>query len=140
MELTREAWGAAWLDRLVQDLRYAVRSLRRAPVFSAVADERILSMLNTMMDISEAETGVLLLRREPVPLRALLAEVVELYEDVAEARKVTVTLEPGDELVVDGAREVFHLTVTPAPARPREVQVRSADPEARWTDHQPGLL
>src|SRR5260370_23980316 len=49
--------------------------------------DRILSILNTLMDISEAETGVLQLRREPVALRALLAEAVELYEDVAEAKK-----------------------------------------------------
>ena len=32
--------------------------------------ERILSMLNTLMDISEAETGVVQLKREPVALRA----------------------------------------------------------------------
>ena len=30
-------------------------------------------MLNTLMDISEAETGVLQLKREPVALRALLS-------------------------------------------------------------------
>jgi signal transduction histidine kinase len=67
--------------------------------------ERILSMLNTLMDISEAETGVLQLKREPVPLRDLLAEVVELYEDVADVKKVTVTLDPGAEVTVSGARD-----------------------------------
>ncbi len=67
--------------------------------------DRILSMLNTVMDISEAETGVLQLRREPVALRTLLAEVVELYEDVAEVRRVSVTLEPGDDVTVNGARD-----------------------------------
>lgn len=36
-EVTREMWGGMWLDRLGQDLRYAIRSLRRAPVFAAVA-------------------------------------------------------------------------------------------------------
>jgi len=67
--------------------------------------ERILSMLNTLMDISEAETGVLQLKREPVRLRDLLAEVVELYEDVADVKKVTVTLDPGAEVTVSGARD-----------------------------------
>jgi signal transduction histidine kinase len=62
-------------------------------------------MVNTLMDISEAETGVLTLRREPVPLRQLLADAVDLYEDVAETRHVTVTLEPGPDVVVDGARD-----------------------------------
>ncbi len=67
--------------------------------------DRILSMLNTLMDISEAETGVLQLRRESVPLRQLLAEAVELYEDVADARHVSVTLDPGEEMTVSGARD-----------------------------------
>src|SRR5206468_4153629 len=30
-EITREQWGAVWLERTMQDLRYALRSLRRAP-------------------------------------------------------------------------------------------------------------
>ena len=67
--------------------------------------ERILSMLNTLMDISEAETGVLQLKREPVPLRDLLGEVVDLYEDVADARDVSVTLEPGEDVTIGGARD-----------------------------------
>ena len=36
-EVTRETWGSLWLERLTQDLRYALRSLRRAPVFATVA-------------------------------------------------------------------------------------------------------
>ncbi len=34
-ERSREAWGGVWLERLVQDVRYAVRSLRRAPGYTA---------------------------------------------------------------------------------------------------------
>src|SRR5579872_1772222 len=34
-ESTREVWGGAWLDRLVQDLRCAFRSMRRNPGFTA---------------------------------------------------------------------------------------------------------
>src|SRR5215475_11402949 len=36
-EVTREMWGGVWLERLVLDLRYAFRSLRRAPSFTIVA-------------------------------------------------------------------------------------------------------
>lgn len=34
-EQTRDTWGARWLTGLRQDLEYALRSARRAPVFSA---------------------------------------------------------------------------------------------------------
>ncbi len=37
MEQTREAWIWMWLDRLLQDLRYAGRTLLHAPVFTAAA-------------------------------------------------------------------------------------------------------
>ena len=67
--------------------------------------ERILSMLNTLMDISEAEAGALVLKREPVALRPLLGEVVELYEDVAEQKRITVSLEAAEDVTVPGARD-----------------------------------
>jgi putative ABC transport system permease protein len=36
-ERARAAWGTEWVDRLSQDIRYAVRGMRRQPMFSAVA-------------------------------------------------------------------------------------------------------
>jgi signal transduction histidine kinase len=55
--------------------------------------ERVLNMLNTLMDITEAETGMMKLQREPLDLGQLAREVVELYEYVAEEKKITVRIE-----------------------------------------------
>ena len=99
--------------------------------------ERILSMLNTLMDISEAETGVVQLKREPVSLRDLVAEAVELYADVAEDKAVTVTLEPGPDVRIaaapDRMRQVFAnlldnaIKYTPTGGQVRVVAVREGD-------------
>lgn len=52
--------------------------------------DRVVEMLNTLMDISEAETGTMALRREPADLADLVRDTVELYEDVAEQRGVEI--------------------------------------------------
>jgi signal transduction histidine kinase len=52
--------------------------------------ERVLKMLNNLMDISAAEAGAMKLQTEPADLCQMVREVVELYEYVAEEKKVEV--------------------------------------------------
>jgi signal transduction histidine kinase len=52
--------------------------------------DRVIEMLNTLMDISEAETGTMALRLEPIDLGDLVRQTVELYEEIADERGVTV--------------------------------------------------
>jgi heavy metal sensor kinase len=73
--------------------------------------DRVLTMLNTLMDISEAETGLMKLDLQPVPLAKLVSEVVELFQFVAEEKHITVitTIAPGLHATADPnrLRQVF---------------------------------
>jgi len=66
--------------------------------------DRILAMLNTLMDISEAEHGAMRLEREPLNARELIAQAVELYRDVAEDKGIQLSTSVPSELVFHADR------------------------------------
>src|SRR4029077_3736614 len=82
------------------------RAARRALADCVEESERVLSMLNTLMDIAEAEAGMMKLQRERADLCRLVRETVELYEYVAEEKKISVKTElpAGCEALVDRSR------------------------------------
>jgi signal transduction histidine kinase len=59
--------------------------------------DRVLVMLNTLMDISEAESGAMQLQREPVVVSEVVDRAVDLYRDVADAKGVTLKWGGGSE-------------------------------------------
>jgi signal transduction histidine kinase len=72
--------------------------LREALMDCAEESERISTMLNTLLDISEAETGTMNLRLERVNLTSLIGDVVELYRYVAEEKQVKLETALPEEL------------------------------------------
>jgi signal transduction histidine kinase len=67
--------------------------------------ERVLSMLTTLMDISEAETGTMKLNLSRVELAALASEVGGLYEDIAEDAGVELKMSVPPDLSVQADRD-----------------------------------
>ena len=107
------------LDNTAHDLRTPMARLRATAetalaqpgnagaAHDALADcleesERVLTMLDTLMDIAEAESGVMKLDREPVNLTELVGQVTDLYELVAEEKQIRVVTALPEALPVLG--------------------------------------
>jgi heavy metal sensor kinase len=74
-------------------------TLREALMDCAEESERIVAMLETLMDISEAEAGTIALNIEEVQIESLIRDVVELYEYVAEEKGVEIMFQACASLV-----------------------------------------
>ena len=62
--------------------------------------DRILTLLNSIMDISEAETGTMRLKLETVNLTQLISDIVELYQYVAEDNHIVVEMDCDEDIYV----------------------------------------
>jgi signal transduction histidine kinase len=99
------------------------RQCREALVTCIEESEHILTLLNSLMDISEAEAGTMRLHREVIALAGLIQEIVGLYQYVAESKDIAIEVECGTELQITADR-----------VRMREVLANLMDNALKYTE------
>jgi signal transduction histidine kinase len=86
------------LTRLRGTAEVAMQSTADLAAREALADcveesDQVLTMLTALMDISEAESGVMLLHRAPTSIAELLRGVLDLYQLIAEDKHIAIKAE-----------------------------------------------
>jgi signal transduction histidine kinase len=99
------------LTRLQTGAQLALQHEDPAQIKEALADaveeaERLNAMLCTIMDISEVQAGALKLDLQTFPLKPVVDVLVELYDEVAQDKNITVTstIDPAGVITADRNR------------------------------------
>jgi len=110
--------------------------------------DRILKMLNTLMDISEAETGVMNLDRQAVRMGDLMDTVAEVYGYVAEEKGLGIEVQGDGDIWVEAdynrlSQALANLLdnaikYTPPQSSPLIVQAREEESEVVLSVSDPG--
>jgi signal transduction histidine kinase len=78
-----------------------VDALREALADASEESERVLTILKTLMDVAEAESGAMKLHRERTDLAELLEQVVEVYRFIADEKRITIAADLASECLAD---------------------------------------
>lgn len=108
------------------------QSLKEALMDCAEESQQIEAMLRTLMDLSEAESGILKLHNSPLNPATLIEECIELYDYVAEEKSIRLHFE-------SSFKSTAEPNINADPIRLRQVLANLLDNAIKYTP-QGGLI
>jgi len=115
-------------DALAHDLRSPITAIRgnlestlasdpsekwRDAVCEAIEGlDRLLNVLDTTLDVTEAQAGALRLDRGPVDLSSVVRQLIDLYQPAMAERRHAMTLEIQSQVIVDADEQLLHRVVS----------------------------
>jgi heavy metal sensor kinase len=98
-------------------------STRELLADSLEESDRLLTLIKTLLDVAEAQSGAMKLNKESCDVSSLIREVTEVYEYVAEEKKITLALDLKEPVIA-----------ILDPARIRQVLANLVDNAIKYTE------
>jgi signal transduction histidine kinase len=74
--------------------------------------DKLISIINTMLEITEAEAGTSPIRTEPIDIPGLIGYACELFEPIAQEKGVQITTSLSEKVTIDSNKNMLQRLVT----------------------------
>jgi signal transduction histidine kinase len=92
--------------------RDSIENYREMAASTIEECDKLISIINTMLEITEAEAGTSPIRTEPIDIPGLIGYACELFEPIAQEKGVQITTSLSEKVTIDSNKNMLQRLVT----------------------------